>query len=1267
MNGARGSAAQALLLLVAAAAAAVSTGCAGALAARSAPGAGSPSAASAALAGWQAAIDGRRAEAESAFDRRLAESPHDLLALFGRATAAYARGDGPAALESYAVLVAAAASDGAADPWAAVLAPVAAARASALDGEVPAGATRALAERLLLAPEVARAPALSWPARLELARLADEVTRRSRDPEVLEQVTAAAGCARAVFEAGNLGPLPHLDLDRKAGAAPVPASDWRPAISTGCRVSAAPWQGRQGAEVLRAAVEVEAGAYEIVLDLAAEARLSVDGGKGIRHGSEVSYGPRVSAARVWLPSGRHDLEIRFASSPGRTELALLVFAASGKRGSIRFVDPRRAPPAGVRAAAEPLELLPPPSAPSGPDPAVAAVMAYARGFVAERLGRADEALAAAAHLGAQPRFALGLALAATLAHGDPTRPASLARDAARTRLREALAVDRGLGRAWYALSAIDLEDEHTREAIDDARAAAAAAPGWSGPELVLAQALRARGLDYDADQALDRAALRAGPVAGAPCALIDALLRRAELRRDATAEENLATALSACDPESEARADRLRARGELDAAAALLAGAARLAPDRDDLQSELASVLWAAGRRDEALAQLARLVARDPRDPGWRLRLADAQAAAGQTAAARETVRQALLQHPDVGEVLRAARALGAPLPLDAYRLDGRTVIREFEASGRHYAAPAVVLLDRTVGRVFPDGAQMILTHEIVRVQSKDAIDRWGEVEVPSGAEILTLRTHKPDGTTREPEEIAGKETISAPDLAIGDYVEWETLEEKPASDAFTPGFLGDRFYFQSFDAPLDRSEYLLVTPRALPLDIDARAGSPLPAPRPGDEGTTVTTFAATRVPQLFAERSAVPAIEYVPSVRVSSRVTWQAWARFLAEQLYGTVRSSPAVRELAKSLAPAGEGRGDRTRLAAAMIQWVTENVEATDELRDPASFALARGRGNRIALALALARELGISAAPVLARSRLVADADATAPAQEIDDFGEMLVRLDVGPRPIYVDLRLRHAAFGYLPPALDGARVLALDSAMFGRARSGAGADLRTIDMTIRLDDQGGGVAVATEQLTGWPALEWAELVDRVGADRAKLRQDFEQHWLGVQFPGARLRDLDVDLPNGDAGTARVRYSFVSPQLAVKGDHEIRLSPTFFRSQPGRRFATEPKRSTTLMLGFDVPFRLTATVELPGAATVDPAPASGKTGVIARRDGYRFVEDREVRPGVLVLRRESALPIMRVTPGEYAGVAADLRRVDGLEQQEIHIRLRPRGGAK
>src|SRR5207253_380934 len=163
-----------------------------------------------------------------------------------------------------------------------------------------------------------------------------------------------------------------------------------------------------------------------------------------------------------------------------------------------------------------------------------------------------------------------------------------------------------------------------------------------------------------------------------------------------------------------------------------------------------------------------------------------------------------------------------------------------------------------------------------------------------------------------------------------------------------------------------------------------------------------------------------------------------------------------------------------DRRALAAALVDWVTAHIETSDELVDPASFVLARGRGSRTTLTLALARELGIPARPVLARSRLVADASASTPPQEPDDFAAALVGLDVSapgargaPTVIYADLSLRHAAFGYLPPGLDGARMLRLPDGGFGLARKIASEDRRTVDMTIRLDEQGGGVAVATEE--------------------------------------------------------------------------------------------------------------------------------------------------------------------------------------------------------
>ena len=50
-------------------------------------------------------------------------------------------------------------------------------------------------------------------------------------------------------------------------------------------------------------------------------------------------------------------------------------------------------------------------------------------------------------------------------------------------------------------------------------------------------------------------------------------------------------------------------------------------------------------------------------------------------------------------------------------------MVREFEARhGVYSGEPAVLLLDRTVVRVFPGGARIQLTHNIIRVLTKEGI-----------------------------------------------------------------------------------------------------------------------------------------------------------------------------------------------------------------------------------------------------------------------------------------------------------------------------------------------------------------------------------------------------------------------------------------------------------------------------------------------------------------------------------------------------------------
>src|SRR5450432_750269 len=124
------------------------------------------------------------------------------------------------------------------------------------------------------------------------------------------------------------------------------------------------------------------------------------------------------------------------------------------------------------------------------------------------------------------------------------------------------------------------------------RAPGKRSPPWSSRTITSARrstprapahAPRARGLEWDAERALDHAAADAGPLDDTPCLVVEALLRRADDRRELPARTRFEDALAACDATSEARLETLRARGELAAEENALRAALRLAPERDEL------------------------------------------------------------------------------------------------------------------------------------------------------------------------------------------------------------------------------------------------------------------------------------------------------------------------------------------------------------------------------------------------------------------------------------------------------------------------------------------------------------------------------------------------------------------------------------------------------------------------------------------------------------------------------------------------------------
>jgi tetratricopeptide (TPR) repeat protein len=1189
-----------------------------------------------------ALVDGDTRAAEAV----LAGPARDPEVLFLRAALAWERGDEARALQATLTLLEAAGRAGPRDRWTALLATGAAVRLPEL---LASAADPRPHEDRLLALTAAGSPlvrVLPWQARLALEEALDGIGRRRGDAALLDQLPARTGCLVDARLVGSVGRLPHLDL-----LAPLPAGGagqpQRALEASGCRLSVPAREAVPGVRVLQARLPAGASSRRLVLDFVGPAVVRTGDGVWRSHAVGDRFGPRATEFAAPLGAGAGPIEVRIGSWGGPTGLRLFVLEPG--------------PDLGPALAGE-----------EGGDPARALIATLARALVADAVGDADRALEAADRLRGQRRFALGLAVAAALTASDPSKPSALAQDQAQALYRRAVAIDPGLARPFLQLGRAELARDQAPEAVDLAEQARKAAPGWWPAAALSIEALRARGFDQHADQVLDEALAsltRAGGEGG--CRILQLALDRAQSRNRVQDEAALVPRVLRCDAQSSVELERLRRRGDLPAALAAAERQLRFTGDRTGLRSDLAALRLGLGDAAGAARLLRASLDGAPADAGLRVRLADAWLAAGRPADARRLLADTVQRFPGRETIRQVATLTGLPLPLDRFRRPGREVIAEYQRGKREYAAPAVLVLDRTVLRVLPDGTQAILTHNIVNVKTKDGIARWGEVQIPESAEILGLRTHKADGSVREAEEIVGKSSISAPELDAGDFVEWETVEYREPAEGFSPGFLSDRFFFQSVELPLHLSEFVVVVPEGLAVDVDRRAGAPEAETGPGPEpGTRQLRFVARQMPQLFAERAAVPHTEWIPSVRLSSGLGVKGWARVVAERLIGVARSSPALRAVAAQIAasareqrPAGPAVG--SALGPAILAWVTEHIEAEGGVSEPATATLARRRGSRAPLVVALARALGIPAELALARSPMTAPPTAPLDAQELDDFGDLLVRFPDASAPggaRYVDPRWRHAPFGYLPPALDGAVVLRLPGGQREQARS-AFPDRRAVTLELRLAADGSGQGTVIERLRGWPAVEWAEAKKRVGEDLPRLRQDFEQRWLGHHFPGARLGGLAIDVDPARPGEATLRYSFTSAQLAGPSGQALELVPSFFQLQPGHRFATERRRRTGLVVGVDVPLTLSARLILPPGARV--LETGGEGDVRAGPGGaIRLTERRRALPPAaggsaeIRIEREGRLPLVRVAPADYEQVAARLRQMDRLEEAEIRF---------
>jgi tetratricopeptide (TPR) repeat protein len=716
-----------------------------------------------------------------------------------------------------------------------------------------------------------------------------------------------------------------------------------------------------------------------------------------------------------------------------------------------------------------------------------------------------------------------------------------------------------------------------------------------------------------------------------------------------TAADEIAARIRRLDPDSEVDLDRALARHDWGSAVVELQRLGKRRPDRKEIAGRIAVVLERAGDPSAATAELSQALAKNPLDAAARFRLADRAYAKGDPTALRRALAEALRVGAKVDDLRGAIDLLEGATDLEPYRRDGRKIIREFEAwekAGNHMEGNAARVLDYAATWVHPDGSSEMLEHEILRVQSQEAIGEEAE-QAPPGGLILRLRVIKGDGSILEPEAVAGKPTVSMPHLEAGDYIEMEHIVPAPGDGPRGKRFRGPHWFFREADKGYWRSEFVTITPRDRVLEIETRGNVPDPQVR--QFGTFVERrWRVDLSPPALEEPGSPPITEFLPSVRVGWGISLEDAVDRLVDAASDETPLDPRLRARALEIVgavPANQP-DERARLIYKDIVAHIDDGRETDGRR-----VLMGKSGSRQAAFQYMMRELGIPVEVAIVKNKL-----ATPPLGkmgEVESYDSLVVRLDIGASGVrWLNVRDKFAPYGYLPAELRHQPAIVLAAGTPHEMTSANGAvDAITFEGRANLRPDGSASVDLVESFLGKVAISMRGVLDKV--PEAQLHDFVEQRLLGRNLPGARVRDVRVENREELGAPIVVHVAAEVPQLGRQEEHGIVLSPLF--AVHLAQLASLPERQTPLLLGASSHVEVRFEIVAPESMHMPPSLANAEA---RERDRVVVVKDT-VHGHALLLDRVVDMPAGRVQPGtEYASFRRFVQEADTLLERELFI---------
>lgn len=1098
---------------------------------------------------------------------------------------------------------------------------------------------------------------LGWRARGELADWSINENRRDGDPagkeSSLEQATREFGCVKEVRLAGPFGHGASRDIFRSFPAEqPGPWPQRWPA-EAGIEIPPSQLETERNGCLISNKEPVNDGVFyaETYLDLptARDLIIAIQGARALFIDDYPVLERDTRIFGVWPKFG-----VRVRLEPGRHRILGRLTDAST---SIRILDVSGRP-AGVTTnveAAAPYAIQKPAL---GPDPNVVvrfvdqgkvkqpneALLRVAAATLAEEEGQGDVASVLLEPLIQDANQAAGttLLLAARFAERDPLFEESQVRDIIRALHEKAEEHDPELWEPALALALFKAEQAGAKEAITEVEKLVEQHPQVPGAIGSLVRLYRQLGWDPEYQSAVQRM-LENFP--RDPDAL-SAAVELYDARGKWDDAEQLVARIRELDGDNEIGLRRALAREDWKTALSELARLKARRPDRKDIVERISDVMERSGNVEKAFQQLADVLRKRPKDAGVRRSIADYELSRGRSDALRRAIVESVQAGADTDALEEALDLVESMTDLEPFRMKAEPLIEAFKKSGRELPGTAARVLDYAAFWIRADASSRMLEHEIVHIQSAEAIREFAEYRPPNG-HILHLRVIKPDGRTFEPEIVPSKPTVTFPHLEIGDYLETEVIVSFDGDGQHGRSYVGHPWFFREEKLSYDRSELVIISPANRPLEIESRANAPAPQVEKRD-GLVIHRWRVDASPAAASEPYRPSAREVMPNVRVG----WGAdYALRLREFLDVTAISTPVDPRLQKIAQRIVEGAPNRPiERARKLYHFVIENVEEGDEI-DGRRIITGR-RGNRWRGFVELCRSLDIPYAFGVAKNMLQPP-----PAGSLDrmnEYSELVLRIGHAPEAVDLTIGEKFTPFGYLPAEIRGAEMYLLDQdpPQLGHLSDGATIDTFTTKLRGRLATDGSATLDVEQVFTGKVATVLRNIV--ASAPETQLRSFIEGKLIAPALQGARLIQFELGPREKSDEPLVLKTRVEVTRFAEKTGGSLVLSPPF--TPRLQALGALAQRETPMILEDSSDQTLHAEIELPPGAKLRNPPGERQ---LTSADRQVKIHDR-IEGNKLVLHRYTRIPAGRVSLEEYSKFASFARDAGAALAADIRIDL-------